>query len=264
MYVADQQILLVHVGGTPEGSPSPSPLPLPRRTPPKQARQQQQQQQQQQEALTPQTASQLTTYFPLAIAGMWTGAEQHNTANPPTPGAAGTAATANGHATSAPGFSLEPQPILGLHWLDQDALLVVQQQGLSTQLLVLDASLSIREQVEWMDAPVNRGLVSGAADCGAALAGLGPRVYLLGAQGVFCGRLMAWSERLKTLQVGRGVGHAASWLVCSIVASSTVCLCYKQHVPPCHNNNRQQVVRALCELASCRRWQGTPLSTQCQ
>lgn len=136
----------------------------------------------------------------------------------------------------------EPLPILGLHWLDADAVAVVCNQGFSSLLLVLglsqsrgtggssedarggkqqqaaaagfspSASLRVYEQVEWMDQPVDRdwgsagvgagGLTAWGADCGGSVVGSGARMYLLGQQGgLFCGRLMPWSERLKTLQV---------------------------------------------------------------
>jgi hypothetical protein len=66
--------------------------------------------------------------------------------------------------------------------------------------------------VEWMDHPVDRGwgsagvgaggLSAWGADCGGSVVGSGARCYLLGQQGgLFCGRLMPCSERLKTLQV---------------------------------------------------------------
>jgi hypothetical protein len=123
----------------------------------------------------------------------------------------------------------EPLPILGVHWLDADAVAVVCQQGFSSLLLVLGFTsaassgssgrnkqqqqgarvLRVQEQVEWMDQPVDRqwaltgGLATWGADCHVTVVGAGPRMYLLGQQGgVFCGRLMPWSERLKTLQVG--------------------------------------------------------------
>jgi hypothetical protein len=129
----------------------------------------------------------------------------------------------------------EPLPILGVHWLDTDALAVVCTQGYSSLLLVLGlswssdssgsgqqrqqhaglgspATLRVHEQVEWMDQPVDRswgsagvgagGLTAWGTDCGGSVVGSGARVYLLGQQGgLFCGRLMPWSERLKTLQV---------------------------------------------------------------
>lgn len=133
----------------------------------------------------------------------------------------------------------EPLPILGVHWLDADALAVVCDQGFSSLLLVLglssssgsgsdrgsavapqqpqalltsQLSLGVYEQVEWMDQPVDRawgkpgvgagGLTAWGADCGGSVIGSGARMYLLGQQGgLFCGRLMPWSERLKTLQV---------------------------------------------------------------
>jgi hypothetical protein len=67
-----------------------------------------------------------------------------------------------------------------------------------------------------MDQPVDRqwavtgGLATWGADCQVSVVGAGPRMYLLGQQGgVFCGRLMPWSERLKTLQVGCGCAAAA-------------------------------------------------------
>lgn len=74
------------------------------------------------------------------------------------------------------------------------------------------AALRVYEQVEWMDQSVDRGwgsagsgaggLSAWGADCGGSVVGSGARMYLLGQQGgLFCGRLMPWSERLKTLQV---------------------------------------------------------------
>lgn len=114
--------------------------------------------------------------------------------------------------------------------MDADAVAVVCQQGFSTLLLVLGFTTSssrhdkqqqqqqgaqrvlrVQEQVEWMDQPVDRqwalagGLAAWGADCCCSVVGGGPRLYLLGqAGGVFCARLMPWSERLKTLQVRRG------------------------------------------------------------
>jgi hypothetical protein len=139
----------------------------------------------------------------------------------------------------------EPLPILGVHWLDADAVAVVCDQGFSSLLLVLGlsssgsggsagqqqpkqqsgsralATLQVYEQVEWMDQPVDRswgsagagagGLTAWGADCGGSVVGSGARMYLLGQQGgLFCGRLMPWSERLKTLQVGRRACSCAS------------------------------------------------------
>jgi hypothetical protein len=111
---------------------------------------------------------------------------------------------------------------------------VVCQQGFSSLLLVLGftassskhkpqqqqgAVLQVQEQVEWMDQPVDRqwaltgGLATWGADCHVSVVGAGPRMYLLGQQGgVFCGRLMPWSERLKTLQVGAGCAAAVAAL----------------------------------------------------
>lgn len=144
----------------------------------------------------------------------------------------------SGIGSSTPGSSFgepvlgptEPIPILGAHWLDADAVAVLCQQGFSSLLLVLGyhtiptlstnsqnskhssgsstAVIRVQEQVEWMDQPVDRqwavsgGLAAWGMDCQGSVVGVGPRVYLLGQQGgVFCGRLMPWSERLKTLQV---------------------------------------------------------------
>jgi hypothetical protein len=98
---------------------------------------------------------------------------------------------------------VEPLPIKGLHWLDHDALAVVAHQGLSTLLLVLDSGLHVREQVEWMDQPLSAyGSAAGGlgGSCFNSIVGLGPRLYLLGGLGLMCGRLLPWSERLKTLQ----------------------------------------------------------------
>lgn len=63
----------------------------------------------------------------------------------------------------------------------------------------------VREQLQLLDPPLLLEQAPGIGGCGASVAGLGPRVYLLTGQGLSWGRLMPWSERLKTLQV-RGSG----------------------------------------------------------
>ncbi len=68
-----------------------------------------------------------------------------------------------------------------------------------------------RDRLELMGGPADSGHCPGAVDCGAAVAGLGPRLYLLGSEGLYCARLLTWSERLRTLQVG--LGFAAGGLV---------------------------------------------------
>jgi len=108
--------------------------------------------------------------------------------------------------TTGPLASSEPLPvphtILALHWLDADALLILRQFGLSTQLLLLDPTLEVKEQAEWMDGPMDSGHIPGSLDCLAAVAGSGSRMYLLGQQGgLHAGRIMTWSERLRMLQV---------------------------------------------------------------
>lgn len=214
------------------------------------------------EAMSAQGAAALAASMPLASIGSWTGgsndsasaaqrrpensltaaaAAASTTTTTPTPAAAGDQGAALGPS--------EPLPVLGLCWLDSDALALVCRQGYSSLLLVLGISsgphppaisnssnssssnrhgtadrapvltLSVLEQVEWMDQPVSRewgtdsGRGGGGAsstaqqwgmDCGGTVMGCGPRAYLLGSEGgLFCGRIMAWSERLKTLQVCR-------------------------------------------------------------
>jgi hypothetical protein len=187
------------------------------------------------ETLNPTTAAQIAGHFPLSISATWSGGT-------PAGFAAGGAAGHReglGSGEGSAGFSpaaaaepllgpTEPLPILGVHWLDADAVAIVCQQGFSSLLLVLgfghshvsktphsgadtntQRRLRVQEQVEWMDQPVDRqwgltgGLAAWGSDCHVSVVGAGPRMYLLGQQGgVFCGRLMPWSERLKTLQVG--------------------------------------------------------------
>jgi hypothetical protein len=86
--------------------------------------------------------------------------------------------------------------------LDHDALSLVTQQGLSSLLLVLDGNLHVKEQVEWMDMPLGPPVTLPAVSLGytSSVVGLGARLYLLGSSGAVCGRLLSWSERLKTLQ----------------------------------------------------------------
>ena len=139
---------------------------------------------------------------------MWCGSKGEPTTSPQSPAA--TASTAGGKRQGAPSASdpgsdvgpVEPLPIKGLHWLDHDALAVVAHQGLSTLLLVLDSGLYVREQVEWMDQPLPAHGAGGGVggSCANSIVGLGPRLYLLGGLGLMCGRLLPWSERLKTLQ----------------------------------------------------------------
>jgi len=151
------------------------------------------------ESLTPSAAAEIASQFPLSISGSWSGGS-------------GTGSSSSSSSTVL-GPS-EPLPILGVHWLDADALAILCQQGFSSLLLILNAkTLRVLEQVELMDQPVDRewglngGLAAWGLDCSPSVVGVGPRVYLLGQQGgVFCGRLMPWSERLKTLQVGCGQG----------------------------------------------------------
>jgi hypothetical protein len=199
----------------------------------------------------------VATHFPLSTCASWTGGQQQGTA---TAQGSSHGPAQQGLGQQGPNQGLgcgsqldlqqhqlqmgpsEPIPILGVHWLDADALAVVCQQGFSSLLLVLGlssssssssatqqqqqqaaagfsrpASLRVYEQVEWMDQPVDRGwgsagvgaggLSAWGADCGGSVVGSGARCYLLGQQGgLFCGRLMPWSERLKTLQVSRVCG----------------------------------------------------------
>lgn len=179
------------------------------------------------DGLTPEVAVAVASQFPLSTTASWVGGQQQTTGQE-------AAAAAAAHDLQQHQLQMgpsEPLPILGVHWLDSDTLAVVCHQGFSSLLLVLGlstssstsrlprqpgfsppASLRVYEQVEWMDHPVDRGwgsagvgaggLTSWGADCGGSVVGCGARMYLLGQQGgVFCGRLMPWSERLKTLQV---------------------------------------------------------------
>jgi hypothetical protein len=59
----------------------------------------------------------------------------------------------------------------------------------------------VREQLQLLDPPLLLEQAPGVGGCGASVVGLGPRVYLLTSGGLSWGRLMQWSERLKTLQV---------------------------------------------------------------
>lgn len=203
------------------------------------------------DSLSPDVAISVATQFPLSTCASWTGGQQ-------TQGTAGQGEGQEGLGTAALQDlqqhqlhmgPAEPLPILGVHWLDADALAVVCNQGYSSLLLVLGlssssssdgsgsgqqqqqhagfslpATLRVYEQVEWMDQPVDRswgnagvgagGLTAWGTDCGGSVVGSGARMYLLGQQGgLFCGRLMPWSERLKTLQVrtqrGSRIGKAA-------------------------------------------------------
>lgn len=67
----------------------------------------------------------------------------------------------------------------------------------------------VKEQLQLLDPPLLLEQAPGVGGCGASVVGLGPRVYLLASQGLSWGRLMPWSERLKTLQVRRGRRPAA-------------------------------------------------------
>lgn len=208
------------------------------------------------EALNPTTAAQIAGCFPLSITGTWAGGSQQNQLSQPnhSPRTSSQPQHSDGNSSSSRETSSSdsmtsklipgPLPILGAHWLDADAIAVVCQQGYSSLLLVLGyspttaddhtrsgahsqgstATLRLQEQVEWMDQPVDRqwavsgGLAAWGVDCQGTVMGVGPRVYLLGqAGGVFCGRLMPWSERLKTLQVCThlfwpAVLHVLAWL----------------------------------------------------
>eukprot|EP00775_Hariotina_reticulata_P011041 gene11041-11196_t len=109
---------------------------------------------------------------------------------------------------SAGGSTPPPSPKWGLPAGADEAAWKTVFEGFSSLLLILNAkTLRVQEQVELMDQPVDRewglngGLAAWGQDCSPSVVGVGPRVYLLGQQGgVFCGRLMPWSERLKTLQ----------------------------------------------------------------
>jgi len=83
------------------------------------------------EALTPAVATQLTGLFPLSIVGMWK----------PGSSRSGKRGQQQSSGQSQPRLGPdEPLPVLGLHWLDQDVLAAVCQQGLSAVLLVLESS----------------------------------------------------------------------------------------------------------------------------
>jgi hypothetical protein len=205
------------------------------------------------EALNPTTAAHIAGHFPLSIGATWSGGAPPPAAAAETASPAGSTTGQGSSSSSGGGLAnadgaepllghSEPLPILGVHWLDADAVAVVCQQGFSSLLLVLGftassskhkpqqgAVLRVQEQVEWMDQPVDRqwaltgGLATWGADCHVSVVGAGPRMYLLGQQGgVFCGRLMPWSERLKTLQVGHKVGVAQQQaaVVCGDAASA--------------------------------------------
>ncbi|KIZ03017.1 hypothetical protein MNEG_4945 [Monoraphidium neglectum] len=160
------------------------------------------------EALTAAAASQLTGMFPLSIAGMWRpkpkrsahkqqqGQQQQQQGQEQ--------GQQQGQQQQQQQQHLGPEealPVLGLHWLDQDVLAAVCQQGLSAVLLVLEgSSLQVREQLQLLDPPLLLEQAPGVGGCGASVVGLGPRVYLLTSGGLSWGRLMQWSERLKTLQ----------------------------------------------------------------
>lgn len=187
------------------------------------------------EALTAATTAQLAAHFVLSITGAWTGGPEHDSSGNAAQGSttASSGVGIKGNSEVAPGPK-EPLPILGAYWLDADAVAIVCQQGFSSLLLVLGYSavtgdsqapsqassrsvLRVQEQVEWMDQPVDRqwglsgGLAAWGCDCGGSVVGAGSRMYLLGQQGgLYCGRLMPWSERLKTLQV-------RYWNVCPVL-----------------------------------------------
>jgi hypothetical protein len=99
------------------------------------------------EALTAAAASQLTGMFPLSIAGMWRpkpkrsahkqqqGQQQQQQGQEQ--------GQQQGQQQQQQQQHLGPEealPVLGLHWLDQDVLAAVCQQGLSAVLLVLEGS----------------------------------------------------------------------------------------------------------------------------
>ncbi|KAJ9533722.1 hypothetical protein QJQ45_026817, partial [Haematococcus lacustris] len=96
---------------------------------------------------------------------------------------------------------------------DGDALGVVLLHGLQIRLLVVGSEGAVREQVECFDTPLpSPHLILGVGEgpagvrvtpaCPHAICGQGSRVLVLGASGnVYCCRLMAWQERLRTLQV---------------------------------------------------------------
>ncbi|WIA29507.1 hypothetical protein OEZ86_012008 [Tetradesmus obliquus] len=180
------------------------------------------------ESLNPAAAAQVAGHFPLSISATWSGSTPAGQAEGSGQGSGSGGGLGGNPDAAEPLLGLtEPLPILGVHWLDADAVAVVCQQGFSTLLLVLGFTTSssrhdkqqqqqqqgaqrvlrVQEQVEWMDQPVDRqwalagGLAAWGADCCCSVVGGGPRLYLLGqAGGVFCARLMPWSERLKTLQ----------------------------------------------------------------
>ncbi|WIA09423.1 hypothetical protein OEZ85_008828 [Tetradesmus obliquus] len=186
------------------------------------------------ESLNPAAAAQVAGHFPLSISATWSGSTPAGQAEGTGQGSGSGGGLGGNPAAAEPLLGpTEPLPILGVHWLDADAVAVVCQQGFSTLLLVLGFTsssssssssrhdnkqqqqqqqgaqrvLRVQEQVEWMDQPVDRqwalagGLAAWGADCCCSVVGGGPRLYLLGqAGGVFCARLMPWSERLKTLQ----------------------------------------------------------------
>lgn len=67
----------------------------------------------------------------------------------------------------------------------------------------------VREQLQLGDPPLVLDQGPGLGGCGPSVAGLGPRVYLLTSGGLAWGRLMPWSERLKTLQARSARGWRA-------------------------------------------------------
>jgi hypothetical protein len=89
------------------------------------------------------------------------------------------------------------------------ALLYASKRPRGIPHCLAPSSPQVREQLQLLDPPLLLEQAPGVGGCGASVAGLGPRVYLLSSQGLTWGRLMPWSERLKTLQVlgataGRG------------------------------------------------------------
>lgn len=133
------------------------------------------------------------------------------------------------------------------------------------------ATLQVYEQVEWMDQPVDRswgsagagagGLTAWGGDCGGSVVGSGARMYLLGQQGgLFCGRLMPWSERLKTLQVGWQACSCASDVPSSWHGSSKAADVVAAAVA--HTASAHSLVHGCGGLASWRRL-GVVMMTTC-
>ncbi len=162
------------------------------------------------EALTPASIAQLTNQFSISILRMWD---------------AGAALAAQGS---------EQLCVLGLHWYESETIGLVLQQGLHSLLVVLDSSNTLKEQLGIADAPVACDWLQGGQFCAGSLAGHGARMYLLGAAGLYCARLMHWQERLRTLQVGstgwragaglaRGWGRAAAPLCSALVLCTPAC-----------------------------------------